>query len=55
VSEKLTKNKRTQGIAQVVENLPSKRKALNSTPNTTKKERELEVSKGKMGRGAEEG
>jgi hypothetical protein len=35
----MTKDKRTRGVAQVVEHLPTKAQALNSNPSTTKKER----------------
>jgi hypothetical protein len=39
LSEKQTKSKKTEGVDQVVECLPSKCKALNSIPSTTKKEK----------------
>jgi hypothetical protein len=40
LSQKRTKSKRTSGIAEVVEYLPSKHKALSSNHSTTKKKRE---------------
>jgi hypothetical protein len=36
-TSKITKAKRASGVAQVIEHLHSKHKALNSTPSTTKK------------------
>jgi hypothetical protein len=37
--EKITKVKRAEGVAQVVEHLPSKSKGLSSNPSTIKKKK----------------
>jgi hypothetical protein len=42
--EKQTKAKRAKGVAQVLEHLPSKLKALSSNPSATKKKKECKVS-----------
>jgi hypothetical protein len=38
-----TKQKRTEGVAQAVENLPSKHQALSSNPSTDEKKRKVKV------------
>jgi signal recognition particle GTPase len=45
--QKIIKAKRAGGMAQVVECLPCKHKALSSNSNTTKKEREEGRKEGK--------